>query len=207
MMQLNRRILGGLIGSVLVGVLAACGASQTTQAPTGSTSAAPTASTGVSTNHGGGVHGDTTTGDAPFDALFIDGMTEHHRGAITMAEQALKESQRPELRQMAQNIVTSQQQEIDQMANWRKQWYPNLAPTDGIGMDMGTMEISPDTSKPFEARFIDAMISHHNGAIEMAKEAQTKAEHSEIKTLAEAIIKAQETEVTQMRQWQSEWFK
>ena len=151
-------------------------------------------------------HGGTTTNTAPFDAQFIDGMAEHHRGAIAMAQQVLKESQRLELRQMAQNIITTQQQEIDQMAVWRKQWYPDLAATGGIGMDMGTMEMSPDASKPFDQRFIEAMISHHNGAIAMAQEAQTKAEHPEIKQLGEAIIKAQEAEVTQMQEWQREWF-
>ena len=57
---------------------------------------------------------------------------------------------------------------------------------------------SGDTSQPFDQRFITAMIAHHNGAIEMAREAQTKAEHPEIKQLAEAIIKAQEAEVAQL---------
>ncbi len=50
------------------------------------------------------------------------------------------------------------------------------------------------------------MIEHHKGAIAMAKEARTKAEHAELKQLAEAIIKAQEGEVAQLEQWNREWF-
>lgn len=50
------------------------------------------------------------------------------------------------------------------------------------------------------------MIPHHEGAIAMAKDAQQKAEHLEIKILAAAIVKAQEGEIAQMQQWQKEWF-
>lgn len=150
--------------------------------------------------------GSMPASNAPFDAQFIDSMTEHHRNAITMAQQALKESQRPEIKQLAQNIVATQQQEIDQMTAWRKQWYPDLKPTGGMGMSMGDMQIAGDANKPFDQRFITAMIAHHQSAITMAKDAQTKAEHPEIKQLAAAIIKAQEAEVAQMQQWNQQWF-
>jgi len=151
-------------------------------------------------------HGAMQTSTAPFDAQFIDSMIEHHRGAIAMAEEALKQSERPEIKQLAQNVITSQRQEVDQMAAWRNEWYPNVQPTGGMGMAMGDMAVSADTSLPYDKRFITAMVAHHQGAIAMAKEAQTKAEHQEIKQLADAIIKAQEAEITQLQQWNSQWF-
>src|SRR5574340_1543343 len=67
-----------------------------------------------------------------FDAQFIDSMIPHHQGAVAMAQMALTQAQHEELRQMAQNIVDSQQREIDQMQQWRQQWYPDLAPTGGM---------------------------------------------------------------------------
>ncbi|KPV54817.1 hypothetical protein SE17_01390 [Kouleothrix aurantiaca] len=157
---------------------------------------------------GGMDHGAMPTGEsnAPYDAQFIDSMIEHHQGAIDMANQALKEASRPELKTLAQNIITAQEAEIKQMQDWRKAWYPDLAATGGMDMDMGDMEVSGDTTVPFDQRFITAMIAHHEGAIAMAKDAGQKAEHSEIKTLAQAIITAQESEITQMQQWQKEWF-
>ncbi len=158
------------------------------------------------TSTAGAMTDDTAMGSGPFDAQFIDSMIEHHTSAIAMAEQALKESERPEIKELAQNIITSQRQEVDQMTGWRTQWYPDVQPTGGMGMSMGDMEVSADTSQPFDQRFITAMIGHHNGAISMAKEALTKAEHPEIKQLAEAIIQAQESEVAQMQQWNTEWF-
>ena len=75
-------------------------------------------------------------------------MTIHHKGAVSMAEQALQESQRPEIKQLAQNIIGTQNAEIEQMATWRTQWYADVAPTSGTGGHMGDMELSSDTSSP-----------------------------------------------------------
>ena len=49
------------------------------------------------------------------------------------------------------------------------------------------------------------MTPHHQGAITMAKEALDRAEHTEIKTLANQIIKAQEAEIKQMQDWKTAW--
>jgi Spy/CpxP family protein refolding chaperone len=73
-------------------------------------------------------------------------------------------------------------------------------------MDMGEMGISADESKLFDQRFIEAMISHHQGAIDMAQMTLQMAEHEEIKTLAEAIIAAQQAEIEQMQGWLQEWY-
>lgn len=142
----------------------------------------------------------------PFDAQFIDSMIEHHQGAVLMAQQALAEADHEELRTLADAIVDAQTQEIAEMTTWRQTWYADLAPTAGMGMAMGEMTISTDESKPFDQRFIEAMISHHQGAIEMAQMAQHMAEHSEIKTLAAAIITAQQAEIAQLQSWLKEWF-
>ena len=216
-----------ILMSMLLLLVSACGQQATTgggsgaaqtaaPAGAGDVPAAATSTTGTTMDHGtmpmdatsttGATMDHGTMGSAPFDAQFIDSMIEHHNGAIAMAEQALTESERPEIKELAQNIITSQRQEVEQMTAWREQWYPDLEPTGGMGMSMGDMELSSDGSQPFDQRFIAAMIGHHNGAISMAREALTKAEHPEIKQLAEAIIKAQEAEVAQMQQWNTEWF-
>jgi uncharacterized protein (DUF305 family) len=145
-------------------------------------------------------------GSGPYDALFIDSMIVHHQGAINMANQALKEATKPEIKTLAENIIKAQQAEIAQMQEWRKAWYSDLAETTGMGKDMGTMEVSSDASKPFDQRFIEAMIPHHEGAIGMATDAQQKAEHEEIKQLTGAIITAQEAEIAQMKQWLKDWY-
>jgi uncharacterized protein (DUF305 family) len=142
----------------------------------------------------------------PFDAQFIDSMIEHHQGAIVMAEQALAQAEHAELQQLAEAIIAAQTQEIEQMTAWRQAWYPDLAPTAGMGMSMGEMAIREDVSQPFDQRFLEAMIAHHQGAIEMARMAQPMAEHEELKTLADAIITAQQAEIEQMQGWLQEWY-
>jgi len=61
--------------------------------------------------------------DAEFDLRFINAMIPHHEGALAMAEEVLEKSDRPELRQVAQSILDTQQAEIDQMQQWRQDWY------------------------------------------------------------------------------------
>jgi len=143
----------------------------------------------------------------PFDLLFIDSMIMHHQGAVDMAKDAQQKAEHAELKQMADDIIKSQSAEIKQMQAWRQAWYPNAPKTGGLGMSMGTMQIANDATKPFDLRFIEAMIPHHEGAITMAKEAQARAQHQEIKTLSNNIIAAQQKEIAQMQAWKAAWFK
>jgi uncharacterized protein (DUF305 family) len=191
------------VAALFMVLLTACGTTQSVApAPVAAPTAAPEPTTTASTMSGMD-HGAMT--NAPFDAQFIDGMIMHHEGAIAMAKQAQSQAERSEIKQLAEAIITAQQAEITQMMEWRSLWYPDLAPTSGMGMDMGPMMISDGTT-PFDQRFIEAMIPHHESAISMAKEAQQKAEHPEIKELASAIITAQEAEIAQMKQWMLDWF-
>jgi len=66
---------------------------------------------------------DLGAADKDFDLRFINAMIPHHEGAVTMAQDALKKSQRPEIKKLAENIITSQNAEINQMKQWRKTWY------------------------------------------------------------------------------------
>jgi uncharacterized protein (DUF305 family) len=54
--------------------------------------------------------------------------------------------------------------------------------------------------------FIEMMIPHHRGAIEMAQMALNKAKNPEIKKLAESIVKDQNREIEQMQAWYKQWY-
>lgn len=79
-------------------------------------------------------------------------------------------------------------------------------------MDMTSMmadmnaALAGKSGDEFDKAFIDEMIVHHQGAIDMAILARTSAKHQEIKTLAEAIITAQTKEIDQMKSWQRSWY-
>jgi uncharacterized protein (DUF305 family) len=58
------------------------------------------------------------------DKAFIDAMVPHHQGAIEMAQVAREKSNVPEITELAGNIIGAQQAEIEQMEQWRREWYP-----------------------------------------------------------------------------------
>ena len=153
-------------------------------------------------------------GSQPYDLQFIDTMTAHHQGAVEMAKMVDGRTQNPDIKKFASQIVADQEKEIRQMKDWRGRWFSGKPEAinmempgmmDSMKMDMAELKSSKD--KDFDLAFIDMMTPHHAGAIAMAKEAQSKAERAEIKTLANQIIKAQESEIKMMADWKSKWSK
>ena len=147
-----------LTASLLLALLlAACGAAQTSTSPTAdamagmdhsnmpgmSATTAPGAA--PTTDSMGGMagmdHGVVSAEGQPYDAAFIDSMIVHHEGAIVMANQALEQAERPEIRELATAIIDAQEAEIAQMKEWRTAWFPDLPETTGMEMDMGPMEV------------------------------------------------------------------
>lgn len=72
-------------------------------------------------------------------------------------------------------------------------------------MDMMADVLKDKTDEEFDKAFISGMIVHHEGAVEMARMAASQAKHDQIKELSKDIIVAQEAEITQMKQWQTDW--
>jgi uncharacterized protein (DUF305 family) len=74
-------------------------------------------------------------------------------------------------------------------------------------MNHSEMKSSPNAANaPYDLQFLDTMIAHHQGAVDMAKPAQMKAEHAELKTLTKNIITSQEKEISEMKSWREKWF-
>jgi uncharacterized protein (DUF305 family) len=146
----------------------------------------------------------------PFDLQFIDQMIMHHQGAIMSSDHMISDSQRPELRQLYENIQKSQSEQIEQMKAWRKEWYPDAEETPGMpsgmmngGMMQGMMGGSSMQemmgANATDAMFLRMMIPHHQAAVDMSEQALDKAEHPELKELAQTIIDEQSAEIEQMR--------
>ena len=55
-------------------------------------------------------------------------------------------------------------------------------------------------------RFIDAMIPHHQGGVDMAKVALHKSQRPQIEKLANDIIKVQNKEIAELKQWRQAWY-
>ena len=161
---------------------------------------------------------DRDAASAAYDLQFIDTMSAHHQSAIDMAKMVDGKTQNAELKKFAGQIIADQSKEIAQMKEWRDKWYAgkpaakNMEMTgmmDSMKMMMGDgmKKMETASGKDFDLMFVDMMTPHHAGAVTMAKEALTKAEHPEIKTLSNQIIKAQDAEIKMMADWKAKWSK
>ncbi len=144
------------------------------------------------------------TDDAPFDAQFLDQMTVHHEGAIMSTQAMIADSDQPELRELADDILTSQQEQVTQMQSWRNQWYPDLEPTTAMmGVSMMGDSMMGDSmmggGADTERMYLQMMIVHHQLAVDMAERAQSDAVHPQLQDLAVTIEKEQAEQITLMR--------
>lgn len=150
---------------------------------------------------------------APFDLQFIDTMVMHHQSATEMADLVESRAAHDELKQMAKKMTSDQQREVQQLQEWKKQWYADKG--DAVNMKMPGMaesmkdmpmdKLKADKGDEFDALFIEAMARHHRGAIKMAAAARGKAQHPEIKELAQDVVSEQKKEIAQMASWKKEW--
>ena len=145
------------------------------------------------------------------DKAFIDAMVPHHQGAIAMAEVALKNAEHEEIIQLSRNIISSQQAEIEELKSIKQEEFgTSNVPMEMSQVQMRSMGMMMDpqqlaNQKPFDEAFIDAMIPHHQSAVEMAQVALKNSDNRKIKELAENIIDAQQREIEQMRRWREQW--
>lgn len=150
-----------------------------------------------------------------YDLQFLDTMIAHHEAAAEMAKPATVKARSSDLKTLAFKIVADQEREIAQMKGWREQWFAGQ--TAALNMEMAGMNGSMEkmnmtklmrlSGDVFDVEFISQMTPHHEGAITMAREALTKAEHPEIKLLANQIIRAQEAEIKAMQTVKTQYGK
>ena len=151
-----------------------------------------------------------TSGSAA-DVMFATMMIPHHVQAIEMSDTVLeKEGVDPEVAALAERIKAAQQPEITQMEAWLDEWGAPAAHMSGMGHGSGmmsdeAMQALEAASGPEASRlFLEQMIVHHEGAIEMAEAELDNGQDPEAIALAEKIIADQTAEIAQMRQLLSE---
>jgi uncharacterized protein (DUF305 family) len=151
--------------------------------------------------------GHSTTTASLDERTFLEQMVPHHSSAVEMAEIAVKRAEHPEVRRLAQQIISSQEQEIGRMrAHHQDTFGEELVPsTTGphASMDMSALETASDD---FDRVFLAMMIPHHASAITMADGVLMGKPGDEVMMLAEEIISAQAKEIGQMQQWRETWY-
>jgi uncharacterized protein (DUF305 family) len=197
------RLTGGLMSAVVV--LAGC--SDTAETPAAGSSATDESSADQSAEFN----------DA--DVTFAQGMIPHHEGALTMAEVATDRASDPRVVDLAERIRAGQDPEIDLMNGWLEDWGQPLQNDSGDmgGMDHGSegtggkdhgsegmggmaMEDMPGAGPEFDRMWLEAMIEHHDGAVEMARTEIEDGRNAEALDLARLISQTQTQEIEEMQQ-------
>jgi uncharacterized protein (DUF305 family) len=152
-----------------------------------------------------------------YDLRWLDGMVQHHTGALRMSEFVFDIGQ-PGVGALAKQIWRDQAQEIKAMGQWRKAWYPE-APVYPVALKTGGDPNSMESLERMSAAhlqamrmmgstptrenrvtwFLEGMIAHHGGALVMAHDALKKSTNPTIHRLARDIIVAQRREIIELR--------
>ena len=143
------------------------------------------------------------------DVMFAQMMIPHHEQAIEMSDLILaKDGVDPAVVELAEEIKGAQGPEIEQLEAWLDEWgMPSMMDGDVGGMDGMDGMLSDDEMEELEAAdgttgttlFLEGMIEHHEGAIDMAEQHQESGEHEGALELSADIIQSQTAEIERMR--------
>jgi uncharacterized protein (DUF305 family) len=196
--MIPRRLSALPIVAILAVTLAACGSDESSTADTvATTEAADEADSAVTLN------------DA--DVEFAQGMIAHHEQAIEMAEIALDPNRTAggDVSDLAIRIQAAQEPEIDQMTAWLTAAGESITMDMSDGHDMSSMDgmmsveqmdaLAVATGAEFDRMWLEMMIEHHEGAISQSETVLAAGSNADVLALADAIISAQQAEITEMQ--------
>jgi uncharacterized protein (DUF305 family) len=215
-------IMSGIAVAATAALVAGCSNSSSSGGMSGmqSTSAAATTAAGQQTSHNAQ------------DVAFTQQMIPHHSQAVDMAKLAPTRSTNPKILDLASRIEKAQAPEIQQMQGWLTAWGVTTSSTSSMpgmstsmsmpgmtdsampGMDHGSMpggmtdadmkQLAGAKGAQFDSMWLSMMITHHQGAIDMAKTEIAQGSNAEAKSLAQKIIDGQQAEITEMQALQTQ---
>lgn len=155
------------------------------------------------------------------DVDFASDMIQHHAQALEMVDLTLGRELDPEVVTLTEEIRAAQAPEIEKMADWLEDWDQPVPETSrdhanahaqehGESVEMDTdmpgmlsakeLESLEGASGPeFQNMWLEMMIEHHEGAVEMAEAQVEEGSNAKAVALAEDIISTQEREISTMQ--------
>ena len=163
----------------------------------------------------------STTEHNDADVTFATDMIQHHAQALSMVDLTIERDLDPEVQTLAEDIRAAQGPEIETMADWLTKWGEDVPATmrDHVnsGHDMGDMSDTMDdmnmpgmmtaddmdalenaSDAEFQDMWLEMMVEHHEGAVEMAETEQSDGQFKDAVDLAGQIIDAQQQEIDTM---------
>lgn len=157
------------------------------------------------------------------DVAFATDMIQHHAQALSMVDLTVDRTLDPEVQQLADDMREAQGPEIETMSDWLQDWNEEVPQTmrdhasaghdmegmgdsmEGMDSDMPGMmsaedfdelENAPDSE--FQTMWLEMMIAHHEGAVEMAQDQQDNGQYKSAVDLAAAVVDTQTAEIEKM---------
>ena len=183
--------------------LAACGSEETGD------------NTGTSTEVSATEHNDA-------DVAFATDMIQHHAQALSMVDLTMGRDLDPEVQALADDIRAAQAPEIEVMSDWLQEWGEDIPETvrdhanaghDTEDMDHGDMgdsempgmmsaedmqALEDASDAEFQDLWLEMMVEHHEGAVEMAETEIADGQFNSAVDLAENIVESQTAEIKKM---------
>jgi uncharacterized protein (DUF305 family) len=153
--------------------------------------------------HGGGMMAGMRVAD---EFEWVATMIPHHEEAIAAAEVLERGTDRPEMREFADRIITTQSREVVQLKAWLAAWYPGR----DAAVDYTPMmrDLTALTGDALDRAFLQDMIPHHMGAVMMSQQLLSGdfPVHPELTPFARTIRDTQHAEIGEMSGWLAGWF-
>jgi uncharacterized protein (DUF305 family) len=151
----------------------------------------------------------------PYDLHYIDMTIMHHEQGVEMSRLAQQKGTDARVKAFAKKTGDDQQRDMMVLRGHRQHWYSDRPQMDHAQMmahmqsmpGHGNMKMDPAADmqklqaaegRAFDRLFLDTMTHHHKMAVDMSKEAMTKAEHKEIKDFARMTVTKQQGEIAEM---------
>ncbi len=192
-------VLSSVIAVATALVLAGCGGSSGGSATFGGTPPSPSDAS-------------NPTNQAGADRAFLTGMVPHHAAAVAMSQVELARGSNPQVRAIAQTIMSDQQREIGGMTQIAQQqyqftpdtvWNKPMGQTMGLPITMNMAQMGPmmqQVPQPqVDREFLMMMIPHHAGAVMMANQEQKTGTNPQLKALAASQVASQSQQIGQMQ--------
>lgn len=158
------------------------------------------------------VAGGSSPTDGSAEAGFARDMSDHHGQAVQMAGIVLDTRPSEEIEVLADDIMLSQQAQIGQMQGWLNLWelsssrggtpmeWMGLGGMPMSGMASGNQldELRAARGGEAERLFLQLMIEHHRGGLQMAQAVLDRTVQPAVRELANAMVVAQAAEIDQM---------
>jgi uncharacterized protein (DUF305 family) len=211
----RRALLTGAVAVAALAVAAGCSGHSMSNMPgmSGSSSTTAPATSGASFNQA--------------DVQFAQMMIPHHQQAVEMATLAETRASDSEVKALAAQIKAAQDPEIKVMTGWLTSWgqptaqpssghnmpgmsgtsmpgmsgtpTPGMSAMPGIMSDQEMAQLQAAKGVAFDRMFVQMMITHHNGAIQMARDEQANGSNVDAKNLATTIEQTQTAEVQKLQ--------